>query len=107
MSLSSLLGAILPMIVARITGVLAWFALVFSSPMLPVPTVNGTILNVIGDAVGAGWFGLGPVYPATGGILAVTGTPANAAISLIAQLAVAMLLMALGGWCSAHPRTTR
>lgn len=48
MSLSSLLGAILPMIVARITGVLAWFALVFSSPMLPVPTVNGTILNVIG-----------------------------------------------------------
>ena len=107
MSLSSLLGAILPMIVARITGVLAWFALVFSSPMLPVPTVNGTILNVIGDAVGAGWFGLGPVYPATGGILAVTGTPANAAISLIAQLAVAMLLMALGGWCSARPRTTR
>ena len=107
MSLSSLLGAILPMIVARITGVLAWFALVFSSPMLPVPTVNGTILNVIGDAVGTGWFGFGPVYPATGGILAVTGTPANAAISLIAQLAVAMLLMALGGWCSARPRTTR
>lgn len=107
MSLSSLLGAILPMIVARIAGVLAWFALVFSSPMLPVPTINGTILNVIGDAVGAGWFGLGPVYPATGGILAVTGTPANAAISLIAQLVIAVLLMALGGWCSARPRTTR
>ena len=107
MSLSSLLGAILPMIVARIAGVLAWFALVFSSPMLPAPTINGTILNVIGDAVGAGWFGLGPVYPATGGILAVTGTPANAAISLIAQLVIAVLLMALGGWCSARPRTTR
>jgi ABC-2 type transport system permease protein len=95
MSLSALLGAILPRALGRVAGVLVWFFLIFSSPMLPLPTINGTVLSVIGDAIGAGYFGTSPIYPPAGP-LAFDGTPVAATVSLLAQLAIILTLLTAG-----------
>lgn len=95
MSLSALLGAILPRALGRIAGVLVWFFLIFSSSLLPLPTPNGTVLTVIGDAVASGFFGTDPIYPPAGS-LAFDGTVWTATLSLVAQLVIIVLLLSAG-----------
>jgi ABC-2 type transport system permease protein len=95
MSLSALLGTILPRALGRVAGVLIWFFLVFSSPLLPLPTVNGTVFSVIGDPIVAGYLSTDPIYPAAGP-LGFDGTPAGATASLIGQLVIILLVLATG-----------
>lgn len=95
MVLSGLAGVLLPRALGRIAAVLVWFYLVFSTPLIPIPTLNGTIFNVIGDTIGSGYFGLSPIYPPTGP-LGFDATPATATVSLAWQLVLIVLLLLAG-----------
>lgn len=97
MAISGLTGTVLPRAIGRITAVMIWFWLVFSSPMLPVPTLNGSFLGVIGDTVGAGYFGAEPIYSPSGA-LGLASSPQAATISLIWEVVLIVLLLALGSW---------
>lgn len=99
MTISGLAGAVLPQAIGRIAAVMIWFWLVFSSPMLPVPTLNGSFLGVIGDTVGAGYFGAEPIY-APSGALGLAPTPLAATISLLWQVVLSVFLLALGSWAA-------
>ena len=103
-ALSGAAGALLPPLLGRILALLAWLYLVFSTPALPLPTVNGGLLNLVGDTVGEGLFGAPPLYPPDGP-LAADGAPWTAALSLTWQVAATLLLLRLGT-ASAH-RTRR
>lgn len=95
MSLSGLIGALLPRAFGRIVAMLIWFYLVFSTPMLPLPTLNGTPLNVIGDTIAHGWFGAPPVYPPAGP-LGLEATPITAGMSLAWLVILIALLLTAG-----------
>lgn len=95
MTLSGLAGAVLPSALGRIVAVVLWFALVLSSPMIPIPTPNGTVFNVIGDAILPGYFGTSPTYAAAGP-LGFDGTPVGATVSLILQIIVILVLLVAG-----------
>lgn len=95
MTLSGLAGALLPRALGRIAAVLVWFYLVFWTPLIPVPTLNGTIFNVIGDTVAEGYFGTSPIYPPTG-TFGLDGTPATATVSLAWQFVLIFILLAAG-----------
>lgn len=95
MSLSALAGVILPRALGRIAGVLVWFFLIFSSSLLPLPTPNGTVFTVVGDAIASGYFGTRPIY-SPAGPLAFDGTVWTATVSLIAQFIIIVLLLAAG-----------
>lgn len=95
MSLSAFLGAILPNTVGRIVGVLIWFFLTFSSPLIPLPTPNGTVLSVVADPVATGYFGASPIYlPA--GPLAFNDSAWTATFSLFIQFIIVILLLSTG-----------
>ncbi|GAA1370033.1 murein hydrolase transporter LrgB [Brevibacterium luteolum] len=95
MALSGVCGVLMPKALGRIVAVLVWFFLIFSSSVLPLPTPNGTVFSVIGDAIVAGWFGADSIYPASGP-LGFDGTPLNAAISLVLQLVIIAALLLAG-----------
>lgn len=103
MTLSAAAGALLPRPLGRITGVLVWCLLVFSSPLVPLPTVNGTVFNVVGDAVIAGWFGARPLYEPTGP-LAFHATASSAALSLALQAVLAATLLTAGSGAARRRR---
>ncbi|MCT1658299.1 hypothetical protein [Brevibacterium luteolum] len=103
MTISGLAGAVLPRAIGRIAAVMIWFWLVFSSPMLPVPTLNGSFLGVIGDTVGAGYFGSDPIY-APSGALGLAATPLTATVSLLWQVALIVILLAVGSWITDRSR---
>jgi ABC-2 type transport system permease protein len=94
-SLSALAGTLLPRALSRVVALLVWFYLAFSSSLLPLPTTNGTVLAVIGDAIAAGYFGASPIYPPTGP-LAFDGTVWTATVSLVVQYVIVLLLLAAG-----------
>ncbi|RLP07671.1 murein hydrolase transporter LrgB [Propionibacterium australiense] len=97
--LSALLGAVLPHGAARVVAVLLWFGAVFSTPLVPLPTLNGTVLNLVGDTVAAGFFGASPLYPrydSTGPLGLDATTPPAAVLSLVWQAVLIMLLLAAG-----------
>lgn len=97
--LSALLGALLPHGAARVAAVLLWFGAVFSTPLIPLPTLNGTVLNLVGDTVAAGFFGAQPLYPlhAPIGPLGLdAATPRAAALSLAWQAVLVALLLTAG-----------
>ncbi|AOS62210.1 hypothetical protein [Actinoalloteichus hymeniacidonis] len=103
-ALSGVAGALLPKALARIVAVLAWFLLVFSSPLLPIPTPNGTVFSVVGDAIVTGWFGAGPIYAASSGPLAFDGTSLGATVSLILRLVIVVALLLAGAWLAERTR---
>ncbi|MEU4387903.1 hypothetical protein [Promicromonospora sp. NPDC023805] len=103
MALSGVAGALLPAALGRIVAVLLWFFLIFSSSLLPLPTPNGTLFSVIGDAIVTGWFGADPMYPASGP-LAFDGTPLGAAVSLVLQLVIVFALLLAGSWLAERTR---
>lgn len=103
MTISGLAGTVLPRAIGRIAAVMIWFWLVFSSPMLPVPTLNGSFLGVIGDTVGAGYFGAEPIY-APSGALGLASTPVAATMSLIWQMALIVTLLTIGSWIADRSR---
>lgn len=103
MGTSALMGAVLPRAFARIVAMLIWFLLVFSSPLVPLPTLNGTPLNVVGDTVAAGWFGASPVYPPDGPF-GVLPTPLTAALSLAWQITLIVGLLVAGSWLADRVR---
>lgn len=90
MGISALLGALLPTVLARILGVLAWAWLAFYTPLLPLPTLNGGPLSAIGDPIAQGWFHTNPMYvPANGPFTVQSGV-----ISLLWQACIILLLFA-------------
>lgn len=95
MSLSALLGVLLPRGFARVAAVLVWLWLVFSTPLIPLPTLNGTVLNIVGDYVTAGLFDGHPIYDPSG-LLGPTPTPWLAVVSLLWQLALILALLTAG-----------
>ena len=99
MSISGVAGALLPRAFGRIVAVLLWFYLVFSTPLIPLPTVNGTPFNVIGDTIAAGYFHTSPLYLSTGP-LGVEGTPLTATLSLAWQFVFVLILLTVGAWLS-------
>lgn len=97
MSISGVAGALLPRAFGRIVAALLWFYLVFSTPLIPLPTINGTPFNVIGDTIGAGYFHTSPLYLPSGP-LGTEGTLLTATLSLAWQLVLVLILLALGTW---------
>ena len=98
MGISALLGALLPTIVARILAVLIWAWLAFYTPLLPLPTLNGGPLSVIGDPIAQGWFHTNPMYaPANGPFTAQSGV-----ISLLWQVCIIFLLFTGANIASNH-----
>lgn len=95
MTLSGVCGALMPQALGRIVAVLIWFFLIFSTSLLPLPTPNGTVFSVVGDAIVTGYFGADPIYAATGP-LGFTGTPWSATLSLILQLVIVAVLLLVG-----------
>lgn len=93
--ISGVAGTLLPRAFGRIVAVLIWFWLAFSTPLLPIPTVNGTIFGVIGDTIGAGYFGAPTFYPPAGP-LAAEPTPLTATVSLLWQLVLITILLVAG-----------
>lgn len=93
MALSGLAGTLLPRAVSRIVAVLVWFWLWLYTPLLPILTLNGTILSVIGDPVAEGYFGSTGFYPPP---LGVESTPVTATLSLLWQLVLVVALLAAG-----------
>lgn len=100
-SLSALLGATLPSVLARLVAVTAWITLLISTPLIPLPTPNGTLFNLVGDAVVSGYFGCAPIYRPTAG-LAYDGTPATASLSLFFELLLAAVLFVSGSRLAAR-----
>lgn len=94
-SLSALAGTLLPQALARVMAVLAWFWGVFSTPLIPLPTLNGTILNIVGDTTTAGLYG-GPSLYQPDGPLRLEATPLTAGLSLAWQFALIALLLIVG-----------
>lgn len=90
--LSAFLGTFLPQGVARVAAVLVWLWAVFSTPLIPVPTLNGTVLNLVGDTTAAGLFGAAPIYTPAGA-LGLEPTALTAAVSLIWQLLLVVVLL--------------
>lgn len=103
--LSAFLGTLLPQGVARVTAVLAWLWAVFSTPLIPIPTLNGTVLNLVGDTTAAGFFGATPIYAASGPLGMETSSLA-AVISLAWQFALVSVLL-LAASALAHRRRQR
>ena len=98
MGISALLGALLPTILARILAVLAWAWLAFYTPLLPLPTLNGGPLSVIGDPIAQGWFHANPMYvPVNGPFTAQSGV-----ISLLWQVCIIFLLFTGANMASNH-----
>ena len=98
MGISALLGALLPTILARILAVLAWAWLAFYTPLLPLPTLNGGPLSVIGDPIAQGWFQSNPMYvPANGPFTVQSGV-----ISLLWQVCIILLLFTGANIASNH-----
>ena len=98
MGISALLGALLPTIVARILAVLVWAWLAFYTPLLPIPTLNGGPLAVIGDPIAQGWFHTNPMYiPANGPFTIQSGV-----ISLLWQACIIFLLFTGANMASNH-----
>ena len=96
--ISALLGALLPTILARILAVLAWAWLAFYTPLLPLPTLNGGPLSVIGDPIAQGWFQSNPMYvPANGPFTVQSGV-----ISLLWQVCIILLLFTGANIASNH-----
>ena len=98
MGISALLGALLPTILARILAVLIWAWLAFYAPLLPLPTLNGGPLSVIGDPIAQGWFHTNPMYvPANGPFTVQSGV-----ISLLWQACIIFLLFTGANIASNH-----
>lgn len=101
MGISALLGALLPTVLARILGVLAWAWLAFYTPLLPLPTLNGGPMSVIGDPIAQGWFHTNPMYvPANGPFTVQSGV-----ISLLWQVFIIYLLFTGAKIASNHIKT--
>lgn len=94
-AISAFTGSFLPQAFARIAAVLVWFYLVFSTPVIPVPAPEGTIFGITGDAVAEGYFGSRPLYALTGPLSSSPG-PATATVSLLWQLTLIIVLLAIG-----------
>lgn len=103
MTVSGLAGAVLPRMISRIAAIIVWFWLVFSTPLIPVPTLNGTIFGVIGDSVGAGYFGTEPIYAPTSA-QAFASSPLAATISLAWQVVLIVSLLIIGSWVADRSR---
>lgn len=100
MGVSALLGALLPTVPARILAVLVWAWLAFYTPLLPLPTLNGGPLSVIGDPIAQGWFHTNPVYlPANGPFTVQSGV-----LSLLWQGSIIFLLFTVANIASNHIR---
>lgn len=103
MAVSGLVGTILPGTFGRIVAVLIWSWMAVSTSLLPIPTLNGTILGVIGDTIGPGYFGAPAMYPPRGP-LGLEPTPLTASVSLLWQLVLLVGLLAMGSWLAERAR---
>ncbi|WP_461639401.1 hypothetical protein [Leucobacter sp. BZR 635] len=92
-AISACCGALLPRGIARVPAVLLWLWVCFSSPLIPVPVLNGTFFTLVGDQVVAGLFLAQPIYE-TLGPLAADPTALSALLSLLWQFGVVALLLA-------------
>lgn len=105
LGISGLFGALLPRAAARIAGLATWCLAVFTGPKMGLPTLNGTVLNVVGDAVTTGVFGARPVSQPFGP-LAFDGSVGAAVVSLVWEALLVALLVAAGS-VAAHHRACR
>lgn len=95
MSFSAFAGVVLPRVLGRITGVMVWLFLIFSTPLIPIPTPNGSVLAINGDVITSGYFGGEPLY-APAGPLANSNTVFDATVSLGFQAIVIACLIVAG-----------
>ena len=105
MAFSGLAGALLPRSVARVAALVVWCLVVFTTPTMPVPTLNGSVLTLMGDAVATGFFGTEPGTRPVGP-LAFDGSAASAVVSLAWEGLLIAALVALGT-CAARWRSRR
>lgn len=105
MALSGLAGALLPRSVARVVALAVWCLVVFTTPTMSVPTFNGSVLTLMGDAVATGLFGTEPGTRPVGP-LAFDGSVASAIVSLVWEGLLIAALVTLGT-CAARWRSRR
>ncbi len=94
-AISGLAGTLLPRSVARVAALVVWCFAVFTTPAMHVPTLNGSVLTLMGDAVAVGLFGADPGTSPVGP-LAFDGSVTSAVVSLAWQGLLISALVALG-----------
>lgn len=87
------LGLVLPMAVVRVIAVAAWFwATLFSTSIVPIPTVTGTLLSPLGDYIASGWLHAPTLWAGEGAFAAPAPSAATAAANLILVVAMSAVL---------------
>lgn len=85
------LGLVLPVAVARVLVVVGWFwATLFNSSIVPVPTITGTLLSPLGDYAAAGLLDTPTLWAGEGSFAA----PAPSAVTAVVNLAVVVAMSA-------------
>ncbi|MFE0021733.1 hypothetical protein [Amycolatopsis sp. NPDC059021] len=93
-TIATLLGLILPVAAARILVIPLWYWATALSPLIPVPTITGTLLSPLGSYQSAVWLGTLPP-PDEGGWLRPAASPAVAVLAIGVTLAMALLFFLL------------
>ncbi|WP_051385559.1 hypothetical protein [Actinokineospora inagensis] len=89
-----LLGLLMPVAVARVLVVAAWFwATQLSPSIVPVPSPTGTILSPLGGYQAVAWLGARGIWAdrGRGGVLSPDANTGSALLNLVAVLACAVL----------------
>lgn len=89
------LGTVVPLATARVVVVLVWLWMtLFSTRVVPLPTVTGTVLSPLGDYVAVGWLHAEKIWAGMGSpaLLSPRATGATAAVSLTVLVAMTCLL---------------
>ncbi len=91
------LGSVVPLAAARVVVVLVWlWATLFSTRIVPLPTVTGTVLSPLGDYVAVGWLHADRIWAGQGrpALVSPQATGLSATVSLFLLLAITCLLFA-------------
>ncbi|MGH9129454.1 MAG: hypothetical protein ACRDY2_10960 [Acidimicrobiales bacterium] len=90
-TLAATLGLLVPVPVVRVLLLVGWFwATLFDSRILPLPSITGTVLSPLGDYAAHGWLHAPALWAGHGGI----GALSPAASASTAALNVGLLLVA-------------
>ncbi|MGC4804958.1 hypothetical protein [Micromonospora sp. DT233] len=90
------LGLVLPMAVVRVIAVGTWFwATLFSTSIVPIPTVTGTLLSPLGDYVAGGWLHTPTLWAGEGAFAAPapsSSSSSTAAVNLLLVVGMSAVL---------------
>lgn len=98
---SATIGLVLPNPLVRVLAVGVWFwATLFSTAILPLPTITGTLLSPLGDYIAGGWLHAPTLWAGEGPVDALSPAPSAASAAINLGLVLLMSLGLFGGACA-------